>query len=146
MSRCVRTPRVDALFLSSFLKKLSGRREIKNVHSEGAVPLVGVALAEALRHPDGFPRYRHKRAYSAAVNKFLRENDLLPDGVTIGGVRHTWESRLKAAGIAMDDRGEIMGHSVKEVRGREVYGDDMALRIRQEVAEPQGGNLRPRQS
>ncbi|MCA1775427.1 MAG: integrase, partial [Loktanella sp.] len=96
---------------------------------------VGVALAAAKRHPDGFPRYRHKRSYSAAVNKFMRENDLLPDGVTIGGTRHTWESRLKAVGVMTDDRGEIMGHSVKEARGREVYGDEMALKMRKEVVD-----------
>ncbi|SFL21776.1 hypothetical protein SAMN04488004_110152 [Loktanella salsilacus] len=109
------------------------RREIKNIHSERQVPLVGLALAAARRHPDGFPRYRHTRNYSDTVNKFLRENDLLPKGVTIGGVRHMWESRLKAAGVAMDDRGEIMGHSVKEIRGREVYGDDIELQMRRNV-------------
>lgn len=111
------------------------KREVKNLHSERLVPLVGVALAAAKRHPDGFPRYRHKRSYSAAVNKFMRENDLLPDGVTIGGTRHTWESRLKAVGVMTDDRGEIMGHSVKEARGREVYGDEMALKMRREVVD-----------
>lgn len=111
------------------------KREIKNLHSERLVPLVGVALAAAKRHPEGFPRYRGKRSYSAAVNKFLRKNDLLPDGVTIGGTRHTWESRLKAAGIETDDRGEIMGHSVKAARGREVYGDEMALKMRRDVVE-----------
>ncbi|MBS1302141.1 hypothetical protein GZH79_07275, partial [Loktanella sp. SALINAS62] len=111
------------------------RREIKNIHSERQVPLVGLALAAAKRHPEGFPRYRHKRSYSDGVNKFLRENELLPDGVTIGGVRHTWESRLKAAHVPMDDRGEIMGHSVKEVRGREVYGDEMALLMRRDLVQ-----------
>ena len=109
------------------------RREIKNVHSQREVPLVGLALAAARRHPEGFPRYRHTRNYSATVNKFMRENGLLPEGVTIGGLRHTWESRLKAAGVPMDDRGEIMGHSVKEVRGREVYGDDLELQMRRNV-------------
>ena len=109
------------------------RREIKNLHSERAVPLAGLALAAARRHPAGFPRYRHKRSYSATVNKYMRENDLVPEGVTVGGLRHTWESRLKAAGVPMDDRGEIMGHSVKEIRGREIYGDEMVLRMRQEV-------------
>ena len=109
------------------------RREIQNVHSQREVPLVGLALAAARRHREGFPRCCHTRNYSAAVNKFMRENGLLPEGVTIGGLRHTWESRLKAAGVPMDDRGEIMGHSVKEVRGREVYGDDLGLQTRWNV-------------
>jgi hypothetical protein len=103
------------------------RREIKNMPSHREIPLVGVALAAAKRHPQGFPRYRNKSSYSAAVNKFLRENALLPAGVTIGGTRHTWESRMKRAGYHTDDRGELMGHSIKRSRGREVYGDGMSL-------------------
>jgi len=110
------------------------RREIKNRHSERDVPLVGVSLAAARRHPDGFPRYRNKRSYSAAVNKYLKANDLIPQGVTVGGLRHTWESRLKAAGLHTDDRGELMGHSVKALRGREHYGDEMDLERRQALA------------
>jgi len=106
---------------------LDERREVKNMASHRKIPLVGVALAAALRHPSGFPRYRNKASYSAAVNKYLRANNLLPAGVTIGGTRHTWESRMKKAGYDTDDRGELMGHSVKERRGREVYGDDMPL-------------------
>ncbi len=110
------------------------RREIKNRHSERDVPLVGVALAAAQRHPAGFPRYRNKRSYSAIVNKYLKTHDLVPEGVTVGGLRHTWESRLKAAGLHTDDRGELMGHSVKALRGREHYGDEMDLERRQALA------------
>ena len=73
---------------------------MKNPHSARHVPLVGVALAAARRHPQGFPRYRGKSSYSATVNTYLRENALMPSADhTIGGVRHTWESRLKKAGI-----------------------------------------------
>ena len=107
---------------------------MKNMPSHRKIPLVGVALAAARRHPQGFPRYRNKSSYSAAVNKYLRANDLLPAGVTIGGTRHTWESRMKRAGYDTDDRGELMGHSLKQRRGREVYGDDMALADRLSVA------------
>ncbi|SOH95634.1 hypothetical protein SAMN06273572_1143 [Monaibacterium marinum] len=110
------------------------RREIKNRHSERDVPLVGVALAAARRHPDGFPRYRNKRSYSAIVNKYLKAHDLVPEGVTVGGLRHTWESRLKTAGLHTDDRGELMGHSVKALRGREHYGDEMDLERRRALA------------
>lgn len=110
------------------------RREIKNMPSHREIPLVGVALAAAKRHPEGFPRYRNKSSYSAAVNKYLRENALLPAGVTIGGTRHSWESRMKRAGYHTDDRGELMGHSVKQSRGREVYGDGMSLHDRLVIA------------
>ncbi|MCV6825395.1 MULTISPECIES: DUF6538 domain-containing protein [Halocynthiibacter] len=110
------------------------RREVKNQSSQRQIPLVGVALEAAKRHAEGFPRYRNKSSYSATVNKFLRESKLLPEGVTIGGLRHSWESRMKKAGYDTDDRGELMGHSLKGRRGREVYGDSMPLAERQEIA------------
>ena len=108
-------------------------REIKNMHSIRHVPLVGVALAAARRNPSGFPRYRGKAGFSASVNKYLRNHDLVPEGVTAGGLRHTWESRMKRAGYQVDDRGELMGHSVKGRRGREQYGDDLTLENRFEI-------------
>ena len=108
-------------------------REIKNMHSIRHVPLVGVALAAARRNPSGFPRYRGKASFSALVNKYLRNHDLVPEGVTAGGLRHTWESRMKRVGYQVDDRGELMGHSVKGRRGREHYGDDLNLADRFEM-------------
>jgi hypothetical protein len=112
------------------------RREIKNSSSARLVPLVGVALAAAKRHPNGFPRYRGKSNYSGTMNKYLRSNGLLPsDQHTIGGVRHTWESRILGATKRMDVSGEMMGHSVKAIRGRPVYGDAMALLQKHELAQ-----------
>lgn len=118
-----------------------GGREIKNVHSDRQAPLVGVAL-EAARRQRGRQdsRYRGKRAFSGTVNKFLRENGLFPDPpdpdakYTIGGSRHAFESRMKAAGVHSDDRGEMMGHSVKSERNRQLYGDAMPLEVRQLIA------------
>lgn len=112
------------------------KREVKNASSVRLVPLVGVALAAARRHPNGFPRYRYKRSYSALINGYLRGHDLMPSPKhTAGGTRHTWESRLKAAGIASDDRGEMMGHSVASARNRELYGDEMPLGRKLELAQ-----------
>ncbi len=100
------------------------------------MPLVGVALAAATRYPQGFPRYRGKSSYSAAMNKFLRSNGLLPTAQhTIGGVRHTWESRMLEATTRMDLSGEMVGHSVKVIRGRPVYGDAMALQRKHALAQ-----------
>ncbi|MCR9108628.1 hypothetical protein [Marivita sp. XM-24bin2] len=83
------------------------------------IPLVGVALAAARRHPNGFPCDR----------------GLVPTPKhTAGGLRHTWESRLKAARIPSDDRGEMMGHSVASARNRELYGDQMPLDKKLELA------------
>ena len=103
-------------------------REVKNAHSVRKVPLMGIALAAAQRHPDGFPRYRDSRSYSNTMNKFLRENGLMPSPKhTVGGLRHTWESRFKAIGVETDVRGELMGHSVAQALGRPWYGDEMPL-------------------
>jgi hypothetical protein len=111
------------------------RREIKNVMSTRQMPLVGLALAAARRNPEGFPRYRGKSSYSALVNKYLRTNNLMPSPKhTVGGLRHAWETRLKDIGIATDDRGEMMGHSVAGARKREVYGDAMDLRRKFELS------------
>ncbi len=111
------------------------RREIKNSASVRLVPLVGVALAAAKRHPQGFPRYRGKSSYSAAMNKYLRDNDLLPSPEhTIGGIRHTWETRILNETKRMDVSGEMMGHSVKQIRNRPVYGDATSLEARHDLA------------
>ncbi|TLP42175.1 hypothetical protein FDK21_20165 [Cohaesibacter sp. CAU 1516] len=104
------------------------RREVKNAPSQRLVPLVGVSLAAAKRHPTGFPKYRGSSSYSGEINTELRSRNLLPsDEHTVGGVRHTFESRMKKVIIPNDDRGEMMGHSVKAARNRETYGDDMEL-------------------
>ncbi|MFV1495746.1 DUF6538 domain-containing protein [Phaeobacter sp. JH85H1] len=102
-------------------------REVKNAPSKRKVPLVGVALEAFRRNPEGFSRYRHKGTYSAAANKALHEHNVLPEEITIGGLRHTFETRMEEAGYANDVRAGMMGHSVKKARGREVYGNEMSL-------------------
>lgn len=123
-----------------------GGRQIKTSASERRVPLVGVALEAAYRHPNGFPRYRGNRNLSNAATKTLRAKGLIPTDpvshrrnpngfkkpvhVTAGGVRHSFENRLEAVGVAMDTRGELMGHDVERIRGRQHYGDkDLAERL-----------------
>jgi hypothetical protein len=111
------------------------RREIKNIHSKRAVPLVGAALEAARRRQGRFPKYGRKSTYSAAANKWFRENKKFPsENHTIGGLRHSWESRMKAVGIDKEDRGELMGHSRKRTRGREVYGDAIELELRHTIS------------
>ena len=113
----------------------SSKREIKNRHSKRMVPLVGIALDAARRNPEGFPRYRGTSTYSDTVNKYFRERELFPSKRhTVGGLRHSWESRMIAIGLNNEERGEIMGHSMKQIRGREVYGDAKVLHVRQMVA------------
>lgn len=111
------------------------RRDIKNVHSIRRMPLVGIALEAAKRFPNGFPTYCGNSNFSATVNKWFRENNKFPSPRhTIGGLRHSFESRMKAIGLDNEDRGTLMGHSRKLIRGREVYGDDLDLEMRWCVA------------
>jgi hypothetical protein len=41
---------------------------------------------------------------------------------------------MKKVVIPSDDRGEMMGHSVKSIRGRELYGDELELLEKLKVA------------
>jgi len=127
------------------LRPVEGVREIKNTASERIVPLVGVALSAMRRivARGGFKTYAGKDSWSAAVNKYLRERGALPEGHTIGGLRHAWEGRMRRAGIAVDERGVMMGHSVSLIRDREEYGDftleerlAFAQRVALDVADP----------
>ena len=110
------------------LKNVEGEREVKNKSAKRQIPLMGVALSAMRRNPTGFPRYRGKDNFSAAVNKYMKENKLWPgDGYTIGGLRHSWEARAKSAGYSNEDRAYLMGHSVAIARGRPVYGSEDEL-------------------
>jgi hypothetical protein len=114
-------------------------RQVKNVHSQRQIVLVGKALEAARRRPDGFPRYRGKRTFSATVNKYLRKNKLFPTPpkdkeYTIGGSRHAFESRMVRARILNEVRAAMMGHSLKSERLRAVYGDELPLHVRWHVA------------
>ncbi|MCQ0971998.1 hypothetical protein MLD63_16365 [Paracoccus sp. TK19116] len=129
------------------LRPAVGLRELKNGASERKVPLVGVALSamERVVGRGGFRTYAGKDTWSSAVNKYLRERGVMPEGHTIGGLRHAWEGRMRRAGIAIDERGIMMGHSVSLIRDREEYGDvtlaerhELAQRIALDVADPLG--------
>jgi integrase len=118
------------------------RRELKNTSSKRPIPLLGHALNAMRRHPSGFPRYRGKATYSNAINKYLREGKLFPPppkgsdrAHSIGGARHAYEDRMKHAGISNEERAVMMGHSLKALRGRPVYGAITELRIRALLAE-----------
>lgn len=112
------------------------RRDIKTAASIRDVPLVGAALEAMKRNPSGFPRYRGNANYYNTAQKYFRDNALLPsDDHTLGGLRHSYESRMRRAGIDNEERGFMMGHSLKKIRGREVYGDETSLKLRALFAE-----------
>ncbi|MBT3140003.1 hypothetical protein DS909_09790 [Phaeobacter gallaeciensis] len=107
------------------------QREIKNKASRRPVVLVGAALEAMKRFPNGFPRYRGKEAYSTVVSKYFAENNLSPTPKHyVSSLRHSFESRMIKAGLSSEERGYMMGHSMKSIKGREVYGNDPDVRIR----------------
>jgi len=64
---------------------------------------------------------------SAALNKFFRENDLFPTPKhKIYSFRHTFEDRLKEAGIDEELRRILMGHAID----RPKYGSGGSLKWR----------------
>ncbi|MEO1316201.1 MAG: DUF6538 domain-containing protein [Pseudomonadota bacterium] len=97
-------------------------RDVKTPASRRVVPLAGCSL-EALRAyaSIGFPRYREKPTnWSNAVNKFLRENALLPTKAhSVYGLRHDFEDRLTDLDCPERVKADLMGHRLK---GRPRYG------------------------
>lgn len=104
-------------------------REIKTASSERSVPLVGVALDVFDKHPNGFPRYRNKEMHlSSTLNKFFKENKLFPSTAhKIYSFRHSFEDRMKEAGLDEELRRLLMGHTID----RPTYGSGGALAWRQ---------------
>lgn len=112
------------------------KREIKTRSSTRKVPLVGAALDAMRRNPFGFPAYRGKGSFSNTVSKYFKENHLLPTkDHQLSGLRHSYETRMRRARIDNEERGFMMGHSIKKIRGREVYGNRTKLEIQALLAE-----------
>ncbi|MFG6592645.1 DUF6538 domain-containing protein [Sulfitobacter sp. 1A12157] len=112
------------------------KREIKTRASTRKVPLVGAALDAMRRNPFGFPAYRGKGSFSNTVAKYFKENHLLPTmDHQLSGLRHSYETRMRRARIDNEERGFMMGHSIKKIRGREVYGNRTKLEIQALLAE-----------
>lgn len=118
-------------------------RELKSAASMRVIPLVGASLEIFRRFPDGFPRYKEREeALSALVNKYLRNNGLVPTAThTMYGLRHSMEDRMKEAGLGDDLRRMLLGHRVD----REEYGIGGGLEWRrselQKVALPYSPDL-----
>ena len=105
-------------------------RELKTETSERTIPLVGIALTVFQEFPYGFPRYREREeAASAAINKYLRENGLMPSPRhTLYGLRHSLEDRMKEAGLDEELRRTLMGHKID----REQYGTGGGIKWRRD--------------
>lgn len=111
-------------------------RVIKTEQSEREIPLVGAALAAMRRQPEGFPRYRDGgSSLSAAVNKFMRENNLLPTPQhSAYSLRHTFKDRLvniEAPDALID---QIMGHKIHKPKYGRGPSLDVKLKWLQRIA------------
>lgn len=108
-------------------------RTLKNPHSERVIPLVGYALDAFKACPNGFPRYRDKADnLTAAANKFLRENDLLPsEKHSLYSFRHSFQDRILRVNAPDRVQAELMGHKFN----RPMYGDGASLDQKKEWME-----------
>lgn len=108
-------------------------RGLKTPQSERDLPLVGASLYAFERLPDGFDHYRGKAdLLSNTINKFLRENGLLPGPHhSLYSLRHSFEDRLTAVEPPDKVQAALMGH--KYVRPR--YGHGPGLAQKQEWME-----------
>ena len=110
-------------------------RKLKTPHSVRDLPLLGLGLEAAKRHPNGFPRYAGKAGLSDTVNKYLRDNGLLPSSAhTMYSLRHAFEGRMTRAGVDNRHAAQMMGHSIEAAIGRQVYGDKLTLEQRLAIA------------
>ncbi len=111
-----------------FVRVIPDGRRLKTPQSEREIPLVGVALEVMRLQPNGFPRYRDKASsFSALVNKYLRNNNLSPNGHTVYSLRHSFEDRLTEAKAPDKLFIGLMGHK----GDRPKYGKGPSLELKQ---------------
>jgi integrase len=109
-------------------------RELKNRGSDRRVPLVGEALTAFRENPGGFPWYMDRsKWFSAAANKAMRNNVLLPEGCLVYGLRHGWTDRARSAGVPEDLRKALMGHKQDGVTYGELYSLEERLAALQKI-------------
>lgn len=116
-------------------------RELKTDQSERDIPLIGIAL-EAMRcYPNGFSeKYREKPTNATAnINKFLKNNDLVPRHpddpkkfMTCYSFRHSFRDRLTAAEVQDSIARDFMGHR----QSGEKYGEGASLEHKARILEP----------
>ena len=109
-------------------------RSVKNENSNRVVPLVGISLeaAKKVKALGGFKNYRTKRkAFSSNGNKYFRKNGLFTGKQSIYSLRHTFEDRMKEAGVSDEMRRYLMGHEID----REIYGKFGSLKLKQQAVQ-----------
>lgn len=105
-------------------------RPLKTPHNDRKIPLIGYALDAFKAMPNGFPKYFDKPdTLSSAVNKFLRENDLMPSSKhSVYSLRHSFQDRVLAVEAPDRVQAELMGHKFN----RPKYGNGPTLEQKRE--------------
>jgi integrase len=100
-------------------------RKLKTPHSERIIPLVGAALKCFQAYPNGFKQYKGRPdSLSSALNKWLRENEILPSpDHSLYSLRHCFQDRLIAVEAQDRLQAELMGHKFY----RPKYGSGASL-------------------
>lgn len=120
----------EDIFLNAEVPYVSIRprkgRELKTKTSIRDIPVVGIALEAAKRHPDGFFRYFDKTSSMCqTMNKFLKVNGLRPTTThSVYSFRHGFQDRLTAVEAPDRLQADLMGHSY--VRERYGLGPSLA--------------------
>ncbi len=96
--------------------------------------MVGLGYEVFKKHRNRFSRYKNKEdTLSARLNKDFKNNELFPKGAgyTVYSLRHSFEDRMKEAGLDDELRRILMGHTVDRPR----YGTGGSLEWRKEHME-----------
>ena len=101
-------------------------RELKTQTSIRDIPLVGIALEAARRHPSGFVRYfDNASSLTQIINKFLKTRELRPTpDHSAYSFRHGFQDRLTAVEAPDRIQADLMGH--RYVRERYGAGPSLA--------------------
>ncbi len=109
------------------------QKALKTAQSERVIPLVGASLEAFKNLPNGFQNYYRKSdTLSNTLNKYLRDNDLLPtEAHCLYSLRHSFEDRLTAVEPPDKLQAALMGHKYNRPR----YGDGPSLVQKQKWLE-----------
>ncbi|OOQ57366.1 DUF6538 domain-containing protein [Mucilaginibacter pedocola] len=109
------------------------KKRLKTKYRKRVIPLVGYALDVFRKHPLGFSHLDiNPDSYSAAVNKYLVENKMLPtERHSVYSLRHSVQDRLLRLNAPDRVQAQIMGHKYT----RPDYGVGATLEHKQEWME-----------
>lgn len=99
---------------------------LKTKYRKRIIPLIGYALDAFKACPNGFINYAdNPDGLSTTLNKYLRENGLLPtEHHSVYSLRHSFQDRLLAVNAPDRVQADLMGHKFN----RPSYGDGSSLK------------------